>query len=423
MQIPSHSMQPTDGERPARRGQLTGVRFAVRAGNLGQYSPFVHVALPGQLIDDAWSGMLIALAEPVEAAPDDATIAAEVVETLVVALLGAEADNAIPLLLEAFSNANTWLLAENAKRGTRRKIVLGMSCLLLIGDDLFVAQVPPGQVLIRQDTELFAFPPLESWAASFQPDHTYELPNPLGLRANTEPHIFYTRAEPGDQVFALSSSIARQVRPVQDALCRATGLDQTEHILLDIARGPGIESGYGAVVEVPSERRAGWWKGRRRDEVSGTEPGAGVERVDDALSPMLARRTTNPPFSINLENSPPLPLDQNAPNMQTERAEPVALSWLGSGPSGQPGVGRALPDNSPDDTKLAYDGRQPSLASAPASRPALPTTASVHRESSTPVAVAFVRPDQDAVGILGMVSRFFSNRRGGRAVALNDERA
>jgi len=348
------------------------VRFAVRAGNVGQYSPFVHVALPGALDNDTWSGVLIALAEPVDAAPDDAAIAAELIDTFAVALIGVEADNAITLLQQAFENANTWLRDQNAARGSRRKVVLGLSCLLLIGDDLFVAQVPPGQIMIRQDAELFAFPALESWSTTFQPDHTYELPNPLGLRSRTEPQIFYTRTEPGDQVFALSSSVAKGVLSVQDALCQASSLEQTERLLLDIAVGLGVESGYGAVMEIPSERRPGWWRGRQRDDDAPADGGFQQDTPkhfsDDMLSPIRMLATLQPPFVANSEKSPRLALDQKAPNMQTERAEPVALSWLGSHSPGSPGDGRALSEARPDGTETRIDELESSRI--PTSQPA-----------------------------------------------------
>jgi hypothetical protein len=397
--------QPVQSTQQNRQMQPIGARFAVRAGNVGQYSPFVHVALPEELGDDAWSGVLIALAEPVEDAPDAAALASEVVESVVIAMLGADADNAIPLLQQAFANANTWLYAENAKRGMQRKVALGLSCLLLIGDDLFVAQLPPGQVLIRQDAELFAFPPLESWSPSFQPDRTYELPNPLGLRAQTEPQIFYTRAERGDQVFALSSSVARHIPNVQEALCSAGILDETVDVLLSVARGLGVASGYGAVVEIPQQRRSGWWRGREREVVP--EKDRPTLAADDHLSSIADGWTTEPVLRTQIENSPVFPLDQDAPKVQTEETEPGALSWLGTSRPGHSGRGRAMPENSLGDTEI--DGLESSLA--PASQPALAMTASSHRGPNTPD----VMPFQDSVGILGAVSRFLGNRRVRRA--------
>ena len=145
---------------------------------------------------------------------------------------------------------NRWLLGQNRANAGRRKIFLGLTCVVRCDDDLFIAQVPPGQALIRQDGRLFAFPTLRSWLPSFQPSRTYDLPNPLGLRDQTEPQVYYSRVEAGDLMAVTSSSIAARLKPLEDEIRDAAGVDDLIDTVSDCCDRHGVVSGEAGIVLV-----------------------------------------------------------------------------------------------------------------------------------------------------------------------------
>lgn len=233
------------------------MRFAAVAGERGSFclergkgregSPFLYVAGSG---DDGGgrARLELALAEPVERAPGDVEAARAVIRAVSGAIDGCEPDELLGALHTAFSDASGWLLGENRANGNWRKVFLGLTCVVRCCDDLFIAQVPPGQALIRQDGSLFAFPTLRSWSPAFQPSRTYDLPNPLGLREVTAPQAHYSRIERGDLLAVVSSSIAARLEPLEEELRDAAGVDDVVDTLADACARHGVQHGVAGIV-------------------------------------------------------------------------------------------------------------------------------------------------------------------------------
>ncbi|MEX1158332.1 MAG: hypothetical protein WEC79_05315 [Thermomicrobiales bacterium] len=227
----------------------TGERasFCLERGDRRAESPFLYVAGT----EDASRGQArleLALVEPVERAPGDAEAARMVIDGVRTAIDGCDPDDALERLHAAYSNLSRWLLGQNRANGNRRKIFLGLTCLVRCGDDLFVAQVPPGQALIRQDGRLFAFPKLRSWSPAFQPSRTYDLPNPLGLRELTAPQAHYSRIERGDLLAVVSSSIASRLEPLEEELLDAAGIEDVIDTLADASARLGVVGGVAGII-------------------------------------------------------------------------------------------------------------------------------------------------------------------------------
>ncbi|HEX5163869.1 MAG TPA: hypothetical protein VFV93_00630 [Thermomicrobiales bacterium] len=225
------------------------VSFCLAGGERCQGSPFLFVD-KGRTHLDGRAKMLLALADPVERAAGDAAAAQAVIAELREAVDGRDPDEVLGALHATFATLSRRLLAENRANAGRRKVFLGLTCVVRCGDDLFIAQVPPGQALIRQDGCLFAFPKLRSWLPVYQPSRTYELPNPLGLREITEPQVYYTRVVEGDLLAVASSSIAARLEPLEDELRDAAGVDDVQDTLADLAGRHGLVSGEAGVVFV-----------------------------------------------------------------------------------------------------------------------------------------------------------------------------
>jgi hypothetical protein len=235
------------------------LRVATVAGERGMFcldrgvergeSPFLYVGDEAGGIGGR-AQVLLALADPVERAPGDAVAAREILEGLRGEIDGREPDDVIGALHTAYAGLSGWLLGQNRANAGRRKIFLGLTCVVGCGDDLFIAQVPPGQALIRQDGRLYAFPRLRSWLPTFQPSRTYDLPNPLGLREVTEPQVHYSRAVTGDLLAVVSSSVAARLEPLQDEIRDAAGVEDVIDTVSDLCDRHGVVSGEAGIVLV-----------------------------------------------------------------------------------------------------------------------------------------------------------------------------
>ncbi len=223
--------------------------FCLDRGDEREESPFLYVENETCRRGER-ARVLLALADPVERAPGDVSAAREIIEGLCVEIDGCEPEDVIGALHTAFAGLSRWLLSQNRANGGRRKIFLGLTCVVGCGDDLFIAQVPPGQALIRQDGRLFAFPRLRSWLPTFQPSQTYELPNPLGLREVTEPQVYYSRVVPGDLLAVISSSLAARLEPMEDEIRDAAGAEDVIDTLSDLCDRHGLMSGVAGIVHV-----------------------------------------------------------------------------------------------------------------------------------------------------------------------------
>ena len=223
--------------------------FCLDRGEERAESPFLFIGDAGSGIGGR-ARLLLALADPVERAVGDGAAARTVINALCDAVEGRDADEVLGALHAAFAETSRWLLGENRANAGRRKIFLGLTCVVRCEHDLFVAQVPPGQALIRQDSRLYAFPKLRSWLPTFQPSRTYDLPNPLGLRAATEPQVHYSRVAEGDLLAVVSSSIAARLEPLQEEIGDAAGVEDVVDTLADLCERHGVVSGEAGIVLV-----------------------------------------------------------------------------------------------------------------------------------------------------------------------------
>lgn len=151
---------------------------------------------------------LLATAEPVEPTPAAEAVSHQALAALRRSFLFAEHVPLADTLQDAFAAANHEVLAENARPLNRdRRILVGATAVAIDGPELLVALSPPGQAVVLQGGQLFAFPELASW----QPDHAPDADEtvPLGLCESIRPALYSTQIAPGDAVLVGSTSVGR----------------------------------------------------------------------------------------------------------------------------------------------------------------------------------------------------------------------
>ncbi len=106
--------------------------------------------------------------------------------------------------------ANKMLFEENLKAPADQRGVLGMTCAVLHGDGIYLAQAGPALAYVVREGELQRFPADSPWLSSKAPralDARQALA--LGWRKDCEPDLFYCQLQPEDLVVLCSTHLVR----------------------------------------------------------------------------------------------------------------------------------------------------------------------------------------------------------------------
>lgn len=221
--------------------------LVVRDGQLSETSPFLSVDLADDL-GARGSRHFSILLEPVVEVPGIEAAAEEVITCLRDEITRRSAQTATAALLAAIETANAWLYQVNAGRPALHRFRFGLTGILARGDDLFIAQAGPTQVLIGQEGELYAFPSLDTWSWR-RPDDETET-QPLGLWPDLEPELYHTRIEAGDLITLVSISLARVIEQMPQDVFVSGDAEAVIGALDELAEQFGIADGYAAALAV-----------------------------------------------------------------------------------------------------------------------------------------------------------------------------
>ncbi len=226
--------------------------LVIRAGRLTEGTAFLSLDPVDDLGAPNTQRLFMSL-EPVEPSPLAGNVADEVVQRLREAILNAGSQTATSVILTAIEDVNQWLVQANALRSPERRVSFGFTAVLARGDDVYIAQSAPSQILIAQEGELYAFPELDTWHWNHD-GLSDEITAPLGSQEMTQPDLYHTQIDKGDVLVLCSTSIARVLqRGPQDVFIRG----ESEEILSyidEMARMYNIEDGHAAAIVVPYHR-------------------------------------------------------------------------------------------------------------------------------------------------------------------------
>ncbi|MDI3339135.1 MAG: hypothetical protein QJR03_01245 [Sphaerobacter sp.] len=219
---------------------------AIDAGRLTADSPFLSVA-PADDLGVRGTRHVFAILEPVDDVPGVEVAAREVLDLMHDELARRGGQSPTAAILGAVEAANAWLCTANVDRPLAHRLRFGLTLILARDDDLYLAQVPPSQVLIGQEGELYAFPGLETWRGRRR---LAEEAQPLGLFPEIEPELYHTRIERGDLITLVSTSLARVIDLAPQEVFVAGDAGAVADHLLGLAQTFALSDGYGAAIAV-----------------------------------------------------------------------------------------------------------------------------------------------------------------------------
>ena len=141
-------------------------------------------------------------------------------------------------LRQAVYQANDMLLEENRNSLPGEQRAAGVSCAVLRGDDLFVAQVGPALMYLLHQGQESRYPDRSPWLDGFPPEDVDAAA--LGERHELNVDLYHSQISSGDTVLLASSGLARDIAPA--AWPRILAETPVNSLLEDLRRqGGGFE--------------------------------------------------------------------------------------------------------------------------------------------------------------------------------------
>ena len=262
-------------------------------------------------------------------------------------------------LRKAISAANKALYEHNFSVMAQKRAVVGVTCAVIKDNDLYLAQILPGQVYLLAEGKLRALPTHLSWNAAQTTGATAFLqPGAIGSSLSVEPDFYRAVLRPGDSVLLCSSNLSRLLSREQVMrLARSPAPSDMVDGLLTLCKQNALPEAHGiaATIHAPlspaaqatplsragvSERgllalhTIGAWAGRMTGEAVLLVKGPGARaklrnaearrEQERRAQDQLARLPEEPPYIPDPAPRPrPLdigePLDERATQEQDER--------------------------------------------------------------------------------------------------------
>ncbi len=151
-------------------------------------------------------------------------------------------------LRKAISAANKALYEQNFNMPAAKRAVLGISCAVLKGNDLYIAQVQPAQAYILAGTKLRPLPPLPGGSAAGSVGFK---PGAVGASLSIEPEFFRATLNPGDVLLLGTTALSRLIdTDTGRQLLRGSGTDNIASALSELCAENAVSDAHGLVVMI-----------------------------------------------------------------------------------------------------------------------------------------------------------------------------
>jgi len=185
-------------------------QFGLVSGIRQTSSDMVLVAEPaGLFAPEARKGQLYIVAEAdqdVARGRDACQLAGRTIRKL---FYGDSSYSVTSALRKAISAANKALYEHNFSVSPAKRAVVGVTCAVIKGNDLYIAQILPAQAYVLSDGKLRAIPTVPAWSQPETGLSTFIKPGALGASLSVEPEFYRALLRPGDALLLCSSNLAR----------------------------------------------------------------------------------------------------------------------------------------------------------------------------------------------------------------------
>lgn len=192
------------------RLKVASAQFGLIGGICRASSDCILVQEPSPLSPDArWKGNLYILAEPASEGGKSSALVRQVLADVAQAYYACTSPSITTCLGRALDEAGRNLFRRNMEVSGHEKLTVGVTCAVVRGDELFLAQVLPGQAYVAHQGRLQAFPRNPSWdpGSPTLPLTTHLAA--LGWGEEVSPEFFHFPLTPGDVFCLCSSQIGR----------------------------------------------------------------------------------------------------------------------------------------------------------------------------------------------------------------------
>jgi hypothetical protein len=152
-------------------------------------------------------------------------------------------------LRHALKAANAALYQHNFNAPPHKRALVGVTCAVFHGSDVFITQVPPSQAFIAHTAKLRALPVPLSWTNGANVAATYRQ-GAIGTSLGSEPEFFRSVIQPGDTIVLCSSNVARLLgkQQAEQLICYADAASIAEE-LYSVCRAANLPEAHTIVIE------------------------------------------------------------------------------------------------------------------------------------------------------------------------------
>ncbi|MGB9722514.1 MAG: hypothetical protein ACP5OO_06640 [Chloroflexia bacterium] len=190
--------------------KTSSAQFGLIGGICRASSDCILVQEPSPLSPDArWKGNFYILAEPASEGGRSSSLVRQVLTEIARAYYACTSPSITTCLSRALNEAGRNLFRRNMEVSGHEKLTVGVTCAVVRGKELFLAQVLPGQAYVAHQGRLQAFPRSPSWDPESPPLPLTTHLAALGWGEEVTPEFFHCPLSPGDVFCLCSSQIGR----------------------------------------------------------------------------------------------------------------------------------------------------------------------------------------------------------------------
>lgn len=174
-----------------------------------------------------------------------------VMETIPKAFYGDISLSVTASLRAAMRAANKAVYHYNLNASNHKRVLIGVTCAVLKGQDLFIAQVVPSQIYILTEEHVRALPTHPSWNPAHTSIAPFLKPASLGSSLHIEPELYRCRLRTNDAFMLCASAFAPLLIPEEvEGLLRAEDPGVAIESLYALSQRSGITDSYALAIKL-----------------------------------------------------------------------------------------------------------------------------------------------------------------------------